>query len=171
MKELIILAGLPAAGKSSYTNKYKDDTQVFIYENDFHIENLKLSQKAGKALNKHRTETIDSMFSVYNTIIADGVNISKKNRKQMYDVAKAHGADVKTIYFAISIDESINRQANREEYKKVPADVIRNMASNISYPKVGYDTDSWSVISTDEIANQDINDKIESLIATPHDST
>ncbi len=170
MKKLIILEGLPASGKSSYTNKYKDDTQVFIYENDFYRESLNLSQKAGKALNKHRVETIDSMFNIYNTIIADGVNISKKNRKNIYDIAKAHGADVETIYFAISIDESINRQANREEHKKVPADIIKNMAANISYPKIGYDTDSWSVVSTDSINQAMINAKIEDLKSSNHDS-
>lgn len=143
-KELILLVGLPASGKSTYISKLKKDKKYVVISNDVFVEKKAKQWKikyneAFKRLS--REDTLGNTQKEYNkalsknvNIIVDNTNINKKERKVFLDKAPDNYKKI-AIIFNVDVKEIGKRLKGRENKtgKHIPPDVIEKMS--IKYEK------------------------------------
>ena len=143
--ELIMMCGIPCAGKSTYIRNGVDGTKVFaeyvILSTDNYIEEY------AKANNKTYNEVFDEVIDEATTrmyqdlelaiqrgksIIWDQTNVSKKSRKKK--LKKIPDTYTKTaVVLPISLEEAIIRNSQRAN-KFIPRSVLHRMYSQFEIP-------------------------------------
>lgn len=113
-KEMIILVGKPASGKTYFTHKY--------YSSYIHINMDTLKTK-----NKCIKTTIYAIKNLKNVII-DNTNPTKLSRKQYIDLAKKFNYHIKIYIFDFSLKlcKHLNNYRVSQDYKKIP-NVVYNV--------------------------------------------
>ncbi|HEY9733284.1 MAG TPA: AAA family ATPase [Drouetiella sp.] len=128
MKRLILLVGIPGAGKTTLAKK--------IIEKGFHCLSAdpirqELYGNAAEQGDKEEVfkiffERLDDMFSKELDIIIDNTNLNPRQRKPILDKAKAAGyTDVQLWLLDVPLDVCLKRNAGRE--RVVPDDIVANM--------------------------------------------
>lgn len=149
-KEIILLIGLPASGKSTYISKLKGD--YVIVSNDLYVE--KIAKKMGltyteafgkigrdDTLNNTRKE-FDKALSRGRNIVVDNTNMTVKERSYF---TKSTSEDYKkiAIIFKISDAELKKRldKRGKKSGKIIPDEVIERMKGKYQPPtkKEGFD--------------------------------
>ena len=142
-KEIILLVGLPASGKSTYISKMKG--KYVIASNDLYVEKIakKIKLTYTEAFDKiNRDDTIgntkkefDKAISKGRSVIIDNTNMNKKERSYFM---KNTSEDYKriAIIFKISDSELKKRLEKRgkETGKIIPDEVIKKMKSKYEPP-------------------------------------
>jgi len=142
-KEIILLVGLPASGKSTYISKMKG--KYVIASNDLYVEKIakKMKLTYTEAFDKiNRDDTIgntkkefDKAISKGRSVIIDNTNMNKKERSYFM---KNTSEDYKriAIIFKISDSELKKRLEKRgkETGKIIPDEVIKKMKSKYEPP-------------------------------------
>lgn len=103
---VIILVGLPGAGKSTFCWNFPEYS---------HINQDRLG---------NRNDCINALkrsLSKGRSAVIDRTNISKAQRRYFIDVAKDHGADVSCIFLDFPAVECIERIKNRETHETLPS--------------------------------------------------
>ncbi len=131
--QLIVMCGIPGAGKSTYVEKLREEGFEVICPDDIRAEltgdpsdqsqNAKVFEIAYSRLENATEKGFDVVF--------DATNVSVKARKE---VLKHCNTGYTRIAVAVctSLDEALRRNCKRE--RKVPEEVIRRMAANFSLP-------------------------------------
>jgi predicted kinase len=106
MKKVIILAGIPGSGKSTYIKKYMDDipddiiddmTYIVVSADHYFMQNGVYSfrgQDLGKAHTQCSTKFHEALDTGIELIFVDNTNIHHKHRKQYIDDAIEAGYHV-----------------------------------------------------------------------------
>ena len=134
--EVIILVGLPAAGKSSYFREHFAATHAHISKDL--MRNVRNKEKRqGKLLR----EALSSGRSV----VVDNINASRAARSRIVEVAREFDVRVRAIYFPISVPDSVerNRGVNRTE---VPLVAIYSAAKHLEIPSVDEGIDEVVIV-------------------------
>lgn len=162
LKRLFIVSGLPASGKSFFTermvNYYNDSgLKVFVYSTDSYLEektkelNLTYNDifidyidEATKTTNERLKNALDENVDI---IIWDQTNLSLKKREKIdkripLEYIRSYHAFLPP---ALESDKKIwlDRLSSREG-KTIPSDVIESMLKNYEIP--GVDTDEHPVV-------------------------
>lgn len=107
---LILLMGLPGAGKSTWANA---QSNTIVINQDFlgsKQECIRLFKEALKDGTKD--------------ITIDRCNINKSQRKTWIDIAKFYGVkDIELLWFNIPIEECVNRVINRNNHLTITNDL------------------------------------------------
>lgn len=134
MKKLEFLIGLPASGKSTYANKQKKkDSSIVILSSDeirkeFEI-NTYSKEDNEKVFNILHKRLFDELKKENHHIIYDATNLSKKRFSILEKVrAKAPDTKIEYVFFGITVETCINRDANREN--PVGKEVILRLLKN-----------------------------------------
>jgi len=119
-KEVIIMIGYPASGKSTIARSFKD---YYIVSGDI----LKSVSKMIKDAKLH----IDKQ-----SIVFDSTGGTKERRKAFIDFAKEYDLPVRAIWVQTSIDESMerNKQRGLEGGIKIPAIAFYTYRKNFEIP-------------------------------------
>ena len=149
-KEIILLIGLPASGKSTYISKLKG--KYIIVSNDLYVEKIakKMKLTYTEAFDKvDRDETLsntrkefDKALNKGQNIIVDNTNMTIKERSYFM---KSTSEDYKkiAIIFKISDSELKKRldKRGKETGKIIPDEVIKRMKGKYQAPtkKEGFD--------------------------------
>lgn len=145
MKELIMLAGLPGCGKSTYRAPYGFDvisSDIYIEAvaeacgttyNDVFADVVKQAQENAEAHMKSMVEC------GVKTIIWDQTNLTAKSRKaklQKFNVAGGKDYRKICLFFEPDLQLSIERNEARRSFgRAVPVHVIENMYNTHNVPK------------------------------------
>lgn len=145
MKELIMLAGLPGCGKSTYRAPYGFD----VISSDIYIEAV--AEATGttyneifdivvkEAIGNAEYRMKDLILNGVKTIIWDQTNLTAKSRKRkLQQFNAAGGKDYRKIclFFEPDLQLSIERNEARRSFgRDVPVHVIENMYSTHNVPK------------------------------------
>ena len=141
MRYLIILRGCPASGKSSWADaKFEpyvlstDKIRLLLQSPVTDIfGNPVISQKNNKEMGRILMEVLETRMSRGEFIVLDATH-AKPNSWRKYDsLIQKYQYRVAVLEFANEpLEEYLQRNENREPYKKVPPEVIVNMYNDIT---------------------------------------
>ena len=150
MKEpfIILMCGLPLAGKSTFYKNYLEHYDHVLLSTDAYIE--KECKKNGLTYNEgfdlYITEACDDLINNLRiavlhdkNIIVDQTNLNPKSRKKKLRHISEYYHKI-AIYLPITIEDSLER--NVRPGKTIPESVIRSMSKSIKYPTISEGFDS-----------------------------
>ena len=130
MSKLTVCVGIPASGKSTWSNMMvhtirnvvrfnRDDVRFMMYNNYWggHIDEGLITEIQNNA--------IRSSLRAGTNVIVDNTNLGLTYIKGFKNLAENCGADFETKWFPVDLGEALKRNAARE--RQVPVDVIAAM--------------------------------------------
>ena len=149
MSKCYILIGVPASGKSTWTNT-NDHLYDAIASSDATIEAVAESygftySETFKDLisfaQKVFERDLQSAIDLGDNIIIDRTNLTPKVRKKFIDQFKKAGYEVIAVFFETPDVVEWDRRLRSREGKFIPQDVLNSMANNLTYPSLdeGFD--------------------------------
>lgn len=125
MAKMIILAGLPGAGKSTLAKKMVKQDQTYVRVNLDDIRSMLGTSDFSKEKLVEQIEliSIGYAFNQKYNVIVDDTNLNPKKINKLKVIAKQYNADVDYKLISTDVEECIRRDALRE--RPVGEDVIR----------------------------------------------
>lgn len=154
MAKLIVLAGLPGSGKTTWARDYRAEAKkaelegVCIVSTDEIRGQLwgdESDQQNGSKVFEIAYERIEFWLkSPYcDTVIFDATNLHKKDRKKLLHKFGAM-ADTKLVWFDTPYTECVKRNFQRE--RNVPTAVIQRMFEHMDVPTLNEGFDEYAVV-------------------------
>lgn len=125
MVKMIILAGLPGAGKSTLAKKMVKQDPTYVRVNLDDIRNMLVTSDFSKEKLVEQIEltSITYAFNQKYNVIVDDTNLNPKKINKLKAIAKQYNAEVDYKLISTDVEECIRRDALRE--RPVGEDVIR----------------------------------------------
>lgn len=125
MAKMIILAGLPGAGKSTLAKKMvkQDPTYVRVNLDDIRSMLVTSDFNKEKLVEQIELTSITYAFNQKYNVIVDDTNLNPKKINKLKAIAKQYNAEVDYKLISTDVEECIRRDALRE--RPVGEDVIR----------------------------------------------
>lgn len=125
MAKMIILAGLPGAGKSTLAKKMVKQDPTYVRVNLDDIRNMLVTSDFSKEKLVEQIEltSITYAFNQKYNVIVDDTNLNPKKINKLKAIAKQYNAEVDYKLISTDVEECIRRDALRE--RPVGEDVIR----------------------------------------------
>ncbi|XRO76224.1 L-seryl-tRNA(Sec) kinase [Methanocaldococcus sp. 10A] len=170
---LIILTGLPGAGKSTFSKNLakilsKNNIDVIILGSDLIRESFPIwKKKYEEFIRKETYRLINSALKHY-WVIVDDTNYYNSMRRDLINIAKKYNKNYAIIYLKAPLDVLIKRNIERGE--KIPNEVIKKMYEKYDEPGKKYRWDEPFLIidTTKDINFDEISKKlIEKSKETP----
>ena len=151
MRRLIILAGPPGAGKSTWAGLFKgtDYFKCSIVSRD----NIRFSYlKEGDEYFKYEEKVIEDFYNKiredlkkYQIVIADATHLTKKSRAPVIKIARELNIDIDIICFMPSLSKCIENNNKREGLRRVPRNKLKKMYFSFEKPMIdeGFKFISW----------------------------
>ncbi|XRO74890.1 L-seryl-tRNA(Sec) kinase [Methanocaldococcus sp. 28A] len=156
---LIILTGLPGAGKSTFSKNLakilsKNNIDVIILGSDLIRESFPIwKEKYEEFIRKETYRLIDSALKHY-WVIVDDTNYYNSMRRDLINIAKKYNKNYAIIYLKAPLDVLIKRNIERGE--KIPNEVIKKIYEKYDEPGKKYRWDEpFLIIDTTKDINFD----------------
>ena len=136
---LYVLVGLPASGKTTFTEDFcrRYDGVVGISRDDIRFSVL----KEGEDYFSHEyevfskfTDIITQLLSDHFDVIADATHLNEKSRNKLLSAIDTVDYDIIYVYFNTPVTECCYRNSLREGRRKVPEEVIMDMNRALTIP-------------------------------------
>lgn len=127
--QLLILVGAPGSGKSTYCKqmleKYPNLKIISMDERRKEFTGDINDQSRNQEVFSWQEKELRKAMEARQSVILDSTNPNIKNRKHLWDIGREKGALCSAVYFDLSLDLLLQRNANRE--KKVPNDIVKRI--------------------------------------------
>lgn len=110
-RELVILIGLPGAGKSTFRAQRFDASHEVVSKDAL--------RRAGAPERRHE-ELVRRALAVGRPVVVDGTHVTLEQRRRLIDIARASGARVLGYVFEATARDCLARNARREGPARVP---------------------------------------------------
>ena len=134
MKSLIIIIGIPGAGKSTLV------AQLFPFHERVALDALEDRGQNGE------DKLLFKLCAEGKNIVIDKANADKITRIRYINMAKEYKYDsIQAVMLDTSYDAACARNGTRKRH--VPSGVIRDYAEKLEWPKIeeGYTSEPWTV--------------------------
>ena len=158
MRNLIILRGIPASGKSTWIKNNEleqftvsSDALRLLYAGiEYDLEgHQRISQKADKKVWNELYNIVENRMKDGQLTVVDATHISEKSISEYKKLSKKYNYRITIVQFNISLEEVLKRNSEREEYKQVPEKVIRDMYERSKQKWNG----NYEIINAEDSAN------------------
>lgn len=133
MSELILLCGIPGAGKSTYRDKFLKGTYVStdkIRLDYFHVQyDTEVEPKVWDIA----FSMVEEGLARGETIIFDATNVMKRTRAPLIKIAQKYDSKVRAVFMDASLDLALKRNTQREA--QVPDEVIIRKHEELEIPE------------------------------------
>lgn len=136
--EVVIFIGIQATGKSTFFKQRFADTHVRV--------NLDMLRT------RHREKRLlETCIEIQQNLVVDNTNPAREDRVPYIQAAKAAGFRVTGYYFQSKTSEAIERNAAREESKRIPEKGILGTSGRLELPTLdeGFDELFYVSIGSD----------------------
>jgi predicted kinase len=132
VSEVVILVGLPAAGKTSFYRLYFAGTHTHISKDNW---------PNAKGREARQRRLIDEALAAGQSVVVDNTNPTEGERAAIVEVARARGARVIGYFIAVPTRAAVARNAVRTGREKVPNVAIFTVAKRLERPSLdeGFD--------------------------------
>jgi predicted kinase len=129
--DLIIMIGLQASGKSSFCKRFAE-THLIISKDLF--PNARHPQR-------RQIRELEGALSSGRSVVIDNTNPEVEDRKPLIEIGKSVCADIIGYYLESKVEESLKRNADRPEKKRVPEVAIFSTIKRLARPSLeeGFD--------------------------------
>ena len=141
MPELVILVGLPGAGKTSFFRERFAATHA-------HVSKDLLRNRRDKQA--RQLELIDQALAGGRSIVVDNVNATRSDRAALVAVGRRHGAEVRCYVVATAAAECLRRNRGRTGREHVPAVAIHAAAKRYERPTAAEGFDGLSEVRAED---------------------
>jgi predicted kinase len=124
--ECVILAGLPASGKSTFYARRFAGSHV-------HISKDLWPKSANKAARQARE--LEAALSAGRSVVIDNTNPAVADRTVLIEAARRHGARVVGYFFTATTREAVGRNRGREGAARVPDVAVFTTAKRMAVPQ------------------------------------
>lgn len=144
MAKMFILRGLPASGKSTWSEQFvldnpntirvnRDEIRMELFGTWYPSRDSQgtVGQKEAMVTEVQQKRNREALSNGIN-VINDNTNLNPRFWHETVSLVKEAGAEFELVDFHIDIEEAITRNQNRE--RKVPEDIIRRMAREYISP-------------------------------------
>lgn len=122
--ELVVLVGLPGAGKSTFAQRFARSHE--------RVSRDELRQS--RSPQRRHAELIQRALRAGRSVVVDDTNVSPEQRAPLFAAARAHDARVVVYLFTAEPHECVARNARREGAARVPAVAIFAAARRLVPP-------------------------------------
>ncbi len=132
MKKLLILNGVMGAGKSHFIKENKledfvlssDELRIKMAGFDMSENGLVISQKKDRQVWSTLYTMLETRMEMGLFTVVDAMHLHTRDFKKYKELADLYGYEIYIKRFDVTIDELLQRNAERESYKQIPVDVI-----------------------------------------------
>lgn len=137
-KNLVIVAGIPGSGKSTWIERYLGENDVHISRDAIRFSLLEEDEDYFA----HETQTFDKFVSAINEnlnagkrVFADATHINKASRRKLLErINDLKEVDIDVYIFMTPLGTCLERNAQRDGRARVPDSVIRRMSAQLTDP-------------------------------------
>lgn len=137
MSTLILMCGIPASGKTTVRNREFQDATVICPDDMIgYTKESPWTPQAAKSAWKNADRLLyEAIARGDETIVFDATMVSPKRRRKYVDIARKANMEVKAAYCRVDLDTALERNAARDESRRVPRVVIQRMLDNLQPPE------------------------------------
>lgn len=136
--ELVVLVGLPGAGKSTFARRFAQSHE--------RVSRDELRQS--RSPRRRHAELIVRALRAGRSVVVDDTNVSPEQRAPLFAAARAHDARVVVYRFTAEPHECVARNAQREGAARVPAVAIFAAARKLVLPSPAEGADALFLVET-----------------------
>lgn len=129
--EVIMLSGLPGAGKDYFVNKTLSDLPMISLDEIRKENKISPTENQGKVANIGR-EKAKEYLRIHKPFVWNATNITPQTRESLVNLFESYKAKVKIIYVETDYDTLMGQNQGRENV--VPTDVINEMIKKMTLP-------------------------------------
>ena len=135
MRELFILVGLPASGKTTFANIFNRSKDVVVLSSDAIREELfgdANDQSNNKLVFKTLHNRAKEALLDCKDVIYDATSLTKDIRANIIKEVGGEALAINCLFFDVSLKQCLRRNKKRD--RKVPKKVIKDMAKRLEKP-------------------------------------
>jgi predicted kinase len=109
--DLVILIGLQGSGKTTFSRAHFAATHEHVSKDCF---------RHNKKPSRRQAQLIDDALRAERSVVVDNTNPTVADRAPLIALGRAHGARISGYYFEPSVNDSLERNREREGRARVP---------------------------------------------------